>query len=180
MLWVAFWDKKYYWAQIENPLIEINFVGCLDPLEAWSWCGSSFLEKLTLSTNGTNGRFYCLAQSLVTWVFRICCKDGYLWSFANCYIILNHETKIQTGITCIEIPFQKTLWVWHAFEVVCTWYICKKEKQKYLAMCFYHVAYTFTVNLHSVITWMSRNSLLEASDICERWVIATGPEPRAT
>ena len=31
----------------------------------------------------------------------------------------------------------------------------------YLTVCFYHITYAFRVNLHSVITWMLRNSSLE-------------------
>ena len=34
--------------------------------------------------------------------------------------------------------------------------------QIFFAVCFYHVTYSFRVNLHSVGAWMSRNSLLLA------------------
>ena len=43
-----------------------------------------------------------------------------------------------------------------------------------------HVIYALRVNLHSVITWMSRNSLLETGAISENEITATGLERSTT
>ena len=40
----------------------------------------------------------------------------------------------------------------------------------HLTVCFYHVTYTFRVNPHSIVAWMSRNSLLEADVRSEQGV----------
>ena len=42
----------------------------------------------------------------------------------------------------------------------------------YLAVCFYHVALAFRVNLRSVITWMSRKPLLKTGAISDSYVTA--------
>ena len=47
-------------------------------------------------------------------------------------------------------------------------------------VCFSHVTYTFVVNLHSEVGWMSRNSLLETGVMSENQVAATRFEPTNT
>ena len=49
-----------------------------------------------------------------------------------------------------------------------------------LTVCFYHVKNVLRVNLHSVIVWMSRNSLFQTSKISEGEVNATGIKPTTT
>ena len=49
------------------------------------------------------------------------------------------------------------------------------KKQQYC--CFYHVTYTFGVNLHTEIAWMSRKSFLKTSVISEDYVTVTELEP---
>ena len=46
-----------------------------------------------------------------------------------------------------------------------------------LDVCFYHVAYAFRVNVHSVTAWISRNSWLELGVISVSYVAKTGLEP---
>ena len=49
-----------------------------------------------------------------------------------------------------------------------------------LTVCSCHVTYAFQSESHSIIAWMSRNSLLEADAKSEGEVTVTGLEPRTT
>ena len=62
--------------------------------------------------------------------------------------------------------------VWAVFWVL----IC----MMHLTVCSHHVTYAFIVNLHSVVAWMPRNSLLETCAISEVQVITTGYKPTTT
>ena len=50
----------------------------------------------------------------------------------------------------------------------------------YTCVCFYHVTYTFRVNLRSVIAWISKNSLLETGAISEVKLTVTGLKQTTT
>ena len=60
------------------------------------------------------------------------------------------------------------------------WIYILSGKHIYYIVCYYYVPDEFRVNLHSEVTWMSRNSLLETGAISKDWVIAIWLKPTTT
>ena len=103
------------------------------------------------------------------WTRLFCCV-GNFYTYSETNWVSSDWRGAGLGFNSFQtsVPFHRETshLICHANEIIALHMKCNAGVNK-LTMNLYHVTYAFRVNLHSVITWSSRNCLLKTGAISQ-------------